>query len=110
MRPLVGLQVWLHASARDSAWAQVMAPRVVEVSPEGLYLHWADMKHGEDGSKIIRNPVFAGWPFGLDPYDLVRLAPPTDPLRQFDYLDKLAEMSVPAKPAPPAAEKPWWED
>lgn len=110
MRPLVGLQVWLYAAARDSAWAQAMAPRVVEVNPEGLYLHWAGMKHGEDGSFIIKNPVFGKWPFGLDPYDLVRLDPPTDPLRQFDYLDKLAEMTAPVKQAPPPAAKPWWED
>lgn len=110
-RPLIGLQVWLHSRSRGNTWAQNMAPRVAATEPEGLYLHWADLKDEETGDAVIRSPVFANWPMQLDPYDLVRLRQPPCTLGHLRQLDTMTKAIKP-KPvaAAPADEKPWWED
>ncbi len=124
LRPLVGLQVWLHGRARDSEWVQVMAARVAEVNPEGLYVHWAGLRDEEDGQAIVQNPRCLGvTPLGtFDLYDMLRI---DGPMLLNEELVKRAENQLSrsiltlienAKPPPqveppaPADEKPWWED
>jgi len=91
-RPLLGLQVWLHARARDNEWVQTIAQRVTEADPEGLYIHWADLPWNRRGSVVIRNAAYLKRPLyrafadrgleevglRLDPdlYDVVRINGP----------------------------------
>lgn len=115
-RPLIGLQTWIYSRSRSSKWAQDIAPRILEAEPEGLYQHWSEMKDMADGSVILRNPAFDGWPW--DPYDLVRIDPSNTPA-EIQYLDKvladlasrpLTDGAVAPASAAAVTEKPWWEE
>jgi hypothetical protein len=120
LRPLIGLQVWLFGSQKNSEWVLAMAPRVVAINPEGLYVHWLDQHPDEPGMMVIPNghgsmaAVRSVAKFCL--YDLVRLNGVPDPSdeeivqraskRFSTCIERLAERSAP----PPPKQKPWWED
>jgi len=126
LRPLIGMQVWLYGSKKASDWIIAMAPRVAEVSPEGLYVQWIGMPHDEPSQIIVPNK-YAKPGASFDLYDIVRLTGGLDPddeeraerigSRLSSLLRALAEpQEQPIKPVAkadppkaPAAAKPWWD-
>jgi len=124
LRPLIGLQVWLFGTEQHSEWVRAMGPRVMQASPEGLYIHWRDLPDDKDGEIVLRPP--GRGPFDL--YDMVRLTRGLNPedeevieresqklsslLQRIARWDKPAEpkQAPPAPQAAPAAAKPWWEE